>query len=142
MIKVMNIAIILGEIILTGVILLILLMGFASVISTLSSNIRVRRREFAVLKSVGMTRGALEKMLYGESLCCILKAVVKGTIFGILIPWAINIFIRRVFAVRYELPVVYLAVGIVVVATVVVLITRVEIGKLARQNIIEDIRMD
>lgn len=142
MIKVMNIAIILGEIILTGVILLILLMGFASVISTLSSNIRVRRREFAVLKSVGMTRGALEKMLYGESLCCILKAVVKGTIFGILIPWAINLFIRRVFAVRYELPVVYLAVGIVVVVAVVVLITRVEIGKLARQNIIEDIRMD
>ena len=142
MIKVMNIAIILGEIILTGLILLILLMGFASVISTLSSNIRVRRREFAVLKSVGMTRGALEKMLYGESLCCVLKAVVKGTIFGILIPWAINLFIRRVFAVRYELPVVYLAVGIVVVVAVVVLITRVEIGKLARQNIIEDIRMD
>jgi putative ABC transport system permease protein len=142
MIKVMNIAIILGEIILTGLIILILLMGFASVISTLSSNIRIRRREFAVLKSVGMTKNALEKMLFGESLCCILKAVVKGTAFGILIPWAINLFIRKVFAVRYELPFMYLAVGIVVVAVVVVLITKIELSKLAKQNIIEDIRMD
>ena len=54
----------------------------------------------------------------------------------------INLFIRRVFAVRYELPVAYLAVGIVVVALVVVFITRVEIGKLGKQNIIEDIRME
>ncbi|MBO4808907.1 MAG: ABC transporter permease [Lachnospiraceae bacterium] len=142
MIKVMNIAIILGEIILTGLIILILLMGFASVISTLSSNIRIRRREFAVLKSVGMTRAALEKMLYGESLCCISKAVVKGTAFGILIPWAINFFIRKVFAVRYELPVMYLVLGIVVVALTVVAITKIELSKLSKQNIIEDIRMD
>lgn len=38
-----------------GFVILLVLMGFTSVISTLTTNIRIRSREFAVLKSVGMT---------------------------------------------------------------------------------------
>ena len=72
MAKVMNIAIILGEILLMGLIILLISMGFASVISTLSTNIRLRKKEFAVLKSVGMTGKSLEKMLYSESIICII----------------------------------------------------------------------
>ena len=50
-----------------GFVILLVLMGFTSVISTLTTNIRIRSREFAVLKSVGMTNKLLCRMLYSES---------------------------------------------------------------------------
>jgi putative ABC transport system permease protein len=56
MVKMLNIAIVLVEIVMYGFVILLVLMGFTSVISTLTTNIRIRSREFAVLKSVGMTK--------------------------------------------------------------------------------------
>ena len=140
MIKVMNIAIILGEILLTGLIVLLMVMGFASVISTLSANIRLRQREFAVLKSIGMTGRSLEKMVYSENAICSLKACLRGLVAGIALPYLINLSIRKIFPVRYELPVLSLILGIVVVFVLVILITRIEIGKMRGQDIAYDIR--
>lgn len=54
-----------------GFVILLVLMGFTSVISTLTTNIRIRSREFAVLKSVGMTNKSLCRMLYSESVFCV-----------------------------------------------------------------------
>lgn len=68
MIKMLNIAIVLAEIVMYGFVILLVLMGFISVISTLTTNIRIRSREFAVLKSVGMTNKSLCRMLYSESI--------------------------------------------------------------------------
>ncbi len=65
--KMLNIAIVLAEIVMYGFVILLILMGFTSVISTLTTNIRIRSREFAVLKSVGMTNKSLCRMLYSES---------------------------------------------------------------------------
>ena len=140
--KVLNIAIVLAEILLAGLIILLIIMGFVSVISTLSTNIRLRKREFAVLKSVGMTAKSLEKMIYSESIICIIKSILLGTISGILLPWLINLSLRRVFPVRYELPVAAFAFGLVVVTGMIILVTKMEISGFKKQNIIEDIRMD
>ena len=140
--KVLNIAIVLAEILLAGLIILLIIMGFVSVISTLSTNIRLRKREFAVLKSVGMTAKSLEKMIYSESIICIIKSILWGTISGILLPWLINLSLRRVFPVRYELPVAAFAFGLVVVTGMIILVTKMEISGFRKQNIIEDIRMD
>ncbi len=140
MIKVMNIAIVLGEIILSGLIILLMFMGFASVVSTLSANIRIRQREFAVLKSIGMTSSSLEKMVYSESAICSLKGCAYGIIAGIILPYAINLSVRKVFPVRYELPLLSLFGGVLVVLVLVIIITGVEVGKMRGQNIVEDIR--
>lgn len=142
MIKVMNIAIILGEIILSGLIILLMIMGFAGVISTLRANVRIRQREFAILKSVGMTNSALERMVYSESAICVLKGCIHGIIWGIVLPYAINLTVRKVFPVRYEVPLLSLLLGVLVVTLLVVLITWAEIGKMKGQNIVEDIRKD
>jgi putative ABC transport system permease protein len=138
----MNIAIILGEIILNGLIILLMIMGFAGVISTLSANVRIRQREFAVLKSVGMTNSSLEKMVYSESIICSIKGCARGIIWGIILPYAINLSVRKIFPVRYELPVLSLLLGILVVTLLVIFITWAEIGKMRERNIVEDIRKD
>lgn len=141
MAMVLNVAILLAEIVLYGFILLLSVMGFASVVSTISSNISIREREFAVLKSVGMTNKSLKKMVYSESIICILKASCAGILGGIAFPYLINLSLRRVFPVRYEMPWGTMLFGVACVLLVVLLITKMEIKKMEKQNIIETIRM-
>lgn len=142
MVKMLNIAIVLAEIVMYGFVILLVCMGFTSVISTLATNIRIRSREFAVLKSVGMTNKSLCRMLYCESILCIIKAFIPGIILGIAIPFAINLSIRKAFPVLYHVPWVVLVVGIVGLPVIVMIITHVEINKMKNKSIIDEIRMD
>jgi putative ABC transport system permease protein len=87
-----------------------------------------------------MTNSGLEKMVYGESAVCSLKGCVHGIIWGIILPYAINLSVRKVFPVRYELPVLSLLFGVFVVIALVILITGVEIGRMRGRNIVEEIR--
>lgn len=142
MVKMLNIAIVLAEIVMYGFVILLILMGFTSVISTLTTNIRIRSREFAVLKSVGMTNKSLCRMLYSESVFCVVKALVPGVILGIAIPFLINLSIRKAFPVLYHIPWAALFGGIFVLIGIVFFITRAEIHKLRDKSIIDEIRMD
>lgn len=72
----------------------------------------------------GFNKFARSIMVYCESLFCLLKAILPGTLFGLLIPWG-NIFF-----------------GIIFVTVVVMCITYVEMGREKDRNIIAEIRMD
>lgn len=142
MVKMLNVAIILAEIVLYGFVVLLIFMGFTSVVSTLATNIRIRSREFAILKSVGMTNASLRKMIYCESIICMIKACIPGVAFGIAIPFVINLSIRKAFPVLYAIPWGILLIGIGALFVTVMLITRLELNKLKDRSIIEEIRMD
>ena len=142
MVKMLNVAIVLAQMILYGFVILLILMGFSSVISTLATNIRIRSREFAILKSVGMTDASLRKMVYCESILCMIKAFLPGITLGIAIPFVINLAIRKVFPVLYHIPWGIFLVGMAVLSAVVMLITCVELNQLKDKSIIDEIRMD
>jgi putative ABC transport system permease protein len=67
-----------------GFIIMLTLIGLTNVISTISTNVRSRSREFAILQSVGMTGGGLSHMLNLESILCSAKALLIGIPLGIL----------------------------------------------------------
>ena len=142
MVKMLNVAIVLAEIVLYGFVILLILMGFTSVVSTLATNIRIRSREFAILKSVGMTNASLRKMIYCESIICMIKAFIPGITFGIAIPFVINLSIRKAFPVLYSIPWGILVAGIAALFVIVMLITCLEMNKLKDKSIIDEIRMD
>lgn len=142
MVKMLNVAIVLAEIVLYGFVILLIFMGFTSVVSTLATNIRIRSREFAILKSVGMTNASLRKMIYCESIICMIKAFIPGIAFGIAIPFVINLSIRKVFPVLYSIPWGILVVGLAALFVTVMLITCLEMNKLKDKSIIDEIRMD
>lgn len=142
MVKMLNVAIVLAEIVMYGFVILLILMGFTSVISTLSTNIRIRSREFAILKSVGMTSASLRKMIYWESLLCILKASLSGISLGIALPFVMNLSIRKRFPMLYHIPWGTFVIGMFLLISVVMLITYVTINKLKNKSIIDEIRMD
>jgi len=74
-----------------GFIILISLIALANVFNTISTNIALRRREFAMLKSIGMTQKGFNKMMNYE---CLLYGI-KGLMYGIPVSFGVTYLIYR-----------------------------------------------
>jgi putative ABC transport system permease protein len=102
--KVMNIAVGLTKVFVYSFVALLTLIGLTNVISTISANVRMRSREFAVLQSVGMTYAGLTRMLNLESVMCTFKSLMIGLPLAIVLTYLINLPIRAAFPIPYQLP--------------------------------------
>lgn len=139
--KVMNIAIMIACVFLYSFVIMLGIIGMINVISTMSTSITMRAREFAVLQSIGMTRDELRKMLNMESILCAGKALLYGFPNGMLMLMVINYAVIQIIPIGISVPwgeimLVFLAVFIVIWGTI-----HVSSRKMEDQNIIETIRM-
>lgn len=141
-ISVMNIAFAIAFVFMYSFAALLMLIGLTNVISTLSTNVLMRSREFAVLKSVGMTPESLKKMLNYESILCSAKALLYGMPVGIAVSVLISIPIRMMFPVSYEIPWIPLLLCVCAVFLITWGTTRYAAHKIKNQNIIETIRSE
>lgn len=66
-----------------GFIILIALIAATNVFNTITTNINLRKREFAVLSSVGMDNAGLRRMIAFESWLYGIKSTIYGTISGV-----------------------------------------------------------
>ncbi len=117
------------------------LIGLTSVISAISANVQLRAREFAVLKSVGMTERSVRRMLALESVMSALKALLYGLPLGSLAMYLTYMALtqRDGFQFYYPLPLLFEAIaGVFVIALIV---TQYAAGKLRGRNIMDAIRM-
>lgn len=76
-----------------GFIVLISLICVANVFNTVSTNIVLRRRDFGMLRSVGMTGGDIHRMMIHECLIYGVRALLWGLPLGI----ALSVGIQKVF---------------------------------------------
>lgn len=72
-----------------GFIILISLISAANVFNTITTNLNLRRREFAMLKTVGMTRKGFRKMMNFECLLYGVKSLLYGLPPALLISYGI-----------------------------------------------------
>lgn len=140
--KVMNIAIVLATVFVYSFSALLTLIGLTNVISTISTNVHIRTREFAVLQSVGMTQDGLRRMLKLESIMCSGKSLMIGLPLAILLTYLINMPIRSMFPVPYQLPLAAIGLCIILIFTITWVIMRHSIVRLRGKNIIETIRLE
>lgn len=140
-IRIMNIAIVLALVLSYCFVAILMLIGFTNVISTLSANVLMRAREFAVFISIGMTGRDLRKMLYLEGILCVKNALVIGIPVSIASTYLINYPIKKMYPIPYELPILSMAAYALAVMLVTVVITGMASRKLQRKSIIETIRM-
>lgn len=83
-IEMMNSTTLIMQVFLYGFITLMALISVANIFNTVSTSIDLRRKEFAMLKSVGVTPKGFIRMLRFESLFYGLKALVFGLPLGLL----------------------------------------------------------
>ncbi len=122
-----------------GFIALVTLIGVTSVINTIHTSMQLRRKEFAMLRSVGLTPRGFNKLLFFESLFFGLKSLL----YGLPVSYAINILIKssfsRVVDVR-GLPIKSFAITIVGVFIIILITMYYASKRIKNDNILESLR--
>lgn len=124
-----------------GLIVVIALIGITNIINTLSTGMELRSREFATLRSIGMTDKQFAGMVRLESVFISVKALVIGGPLGILISYLLCVMMNRMDdAIIYEPPYKAIILCIVVVIMLIYAIMKLSMTKLRHNNIIETIK--
>lgn len=123
-----------------GFIVLISLIAAANVFNTISTNIHLRRREFAMLRSVGMTQKGFHKMMNYE---CLLYGL-KGLLYGIPVSVGVTYFIYRAVSEGWDtgfyIPWYSLAISIGSVFLVVFATMLYAMSKIKKDNTIDALK--
>ena len=123
-----------------GFIILISLIAGANVFNTISTNIQLRRREFAMLKSVGMTKKGFNKMMVFESMLY----GVKGILYGIPVALGVTYLIYRSLLqgvdVEFYVPVDSIVIAILSVFMVVFATSIFAMDKIKKDNPIDALK--
>lgn len=126
-----------------GFIGVISLIGLTNIFNTISTNMQLRSKEFASLKSIGMTKKEFNRMIRLESLMYGIKSLLIGIPLGVLGVFAIfSAFSNGNVPMSFVFPWKAILISIAVVFVAVWLIMKYSISKVNKQNIIETIRND
>ncbi|MDD3223258.1 MAG: ABC transporter permease [Clostridium sp.] len=130
------------EILVYGFIVVVSLIGSVNIINTLTTNIILRKREFAALKAIGLTQRGLKKMIVLEGL---LYGIV-GTIYGSVISTILSYLMFRQFQgiviLSWNIPWVAIAIAGSAALIIGYISVLAPLGRIKRDNIIETIRED
>jgi putative ABC transport system permease protein len=123
-----------------GFIILISLIAVANVFNTISTNIALRRREFAMLRSVGMTQRGFGRMMNYECLLYGFKGLLYGLPASFGVTWLIYQAARSGFDTDYYVP--WISVVIAVGSVFLVVFTTIvySMGKIKKDNPIDALK--
>ncbi|MRZ79445.1 FtsX-like permease family protein [Paeniclostridium sordellii] len=125
-----------------GFVLVISLVSITNIVNTISTNINLRKREFAIIKSIGVTPQGFNKMIYLESLLYGVLALVYGVPIGLLIDVIMNKIMGNVVQLGMILPWNAVLVSIVGVFVITFIASYIPMRKINKENIIENIRQE
>lgn len=121
-------------------IIVISLIGITNIFNTITTNMELRKQEFAMLKSVGMTTKEFNRMIRLESLFMGIKSLFFGVPIGIALSYIIYHFLSEESGIPYKLPIEAILIAIAVVFILISLIMKYSMSKINKQNTIETIR--
>ncbi|WP_066052359.1 ABC transporter permease [Robertmurraya korlensis] len=125
-----------------GFIVLITAISIANIFNTISTSISLRKREFAMLKSVGMTAKGFNKMISYESIFYGLKALLYGLPISMGIMFLIYKGTMNSFTYPFWIP--WLSLGICFISVFVIVGSAMlySLAKVKKDNIIEVLRQE
>ncbi|MDR4939004.1 FtsX-like permease family protein [Rossellomorea marisflavi] len=125
-----------------GFITLISAISIANIFNTISTSISLRKREFAMLKSVGMTPKGFNKMIHYESIFYGLKSLLYGLPIGFAAMYLMHMALNESFEYSFSPP--WMSVLFVVVAIFAIVGSAMlySTGKIKKQNIIDGLKQE
>ena len=119
-----------------GFIIIIILIGVTNIINTITTSMELRKQEFAILRSVGMTNKEFNRMIRLETLFI----GIKSLFFGIPLGTAIAYGIYQVGKMPFEIPLKPILYSAIAVIVLIASIMQYSLVKIKKQNTIETIR--
>lgn len=130
------------SIFLYGFITVITLIGITNIFNTITSNMELRQKEFAMLKSIGMTKKEFNRMIRLETLFYGTKSLLYGIVLGLGATFALY----KAFSIKLDsgikIPYEPILISIIGVFVLVFIIMKYSINKINKQNTIETIRKE
>ncbi|MCJ8007838.1 ABC transporter permease [Lederbergia wuyishanensis] len=125
-----------------GFIVLITAISIANILNTISTSISLRKREFAMLKSVGMTPKGFNKMINYESIFYGVKALIYGLPLSVVCMLLIYKALANSFSYSFALP--WLSIIYVIVAVFLIVGTSMlySSAKVKKENIIDALKQE
>lgn len=124
-----------------GFISLVVLIGVTSVFNTITTSIMLRRKEFSILRSIGLSPHGFNKMINYESIIFGLKSLLYGIPVGILLSLLISNSMRNIVSFdNIYIPYKAILISIIGVFTIVLITMWYSANKIKKDNILEAIR--
>jgi putative ABC transport system permease protein len=125
-----------------GFIALISLISIANIFNTISTGISLRKREFAMLKSVGMTPKGFNKMINYESIFYGVNSLLIGLPISIGVMYLLHRSVNVTFEYGFSLP--WLDILFVIAAIFVIVSSAMlySISKIRKENIIDGLKQE
>jgi len=125
-----------------GFIVLITTISIANIFNTISTSISLRKREFAMLKSVGMTPKGFNKMINYDSIFYGIKSLLYGLPLSIAVMYLIHRSLMYTFNYEFALPwtsILYVIIAVFVIVSSTMLYSS---AKVKKENIIDALKQE
>lgn len=139
-VKILRNLILLIGIFLYGFITVITLISVTNIFNTITTSMELRKPEFAMLKSVGMTTKEFNRMIRLESIFVCSKSLVIGIPVSLVLSYLLYRLLGYNSGLHYKLPINGILISSLFVLLLINLLMKYSINKINKQNTIETIR--
>ena len=139
-VRIMRNLILLIGIFLYGFITVITLISVTNIFNTITTSMELRKPEFAMLKSVGMTSKEFNRMIRLESIFVCIKSLIFGIPIGLSISYVIYLLLSQNEDLKFEIPFNGIIISSIFVLLLISILMKYSISKINKQNTIETIR--
>ena len=113
------------SIFLYGLLLVISLIGITNIYNTITASMNLRKREFEILKAIGMSNKQFNKMFVYESLIYGVKSLIIGIILGTILSYALYCIIKTNLVIKYYFPAIQIVLMVVLTILVIYMSTQI-----------------
>lgn len=125
-----------------GFVVVISLVSITNIVNTISTNINLRKRELAIIKSIGVTPSGFNKMIYLESLLYGALSLIYGIPIGMGITILMNKTLGDVINLGMVIPWNAIIISFVGIFIITFIASYIPMKKINKENIIENIRQE
>lgn len=121
---------------------LLIIIGIVSsinILNSMASKQVLRKKEFALLRVIGMNKKKLCKMIVLENSLVLIISSILGVVIGNSIGYSFVALVSNNDS-KYITPVIPMIIGIIVVSIMATIFSIISVLKIKKQNIVEDIK--
>ncbi len=121
--------------------IILMLIALANVFNTITNGLILRRREFAVMKSIGLSDRQFRRMITSECIGYGVRGFIPGIILAAVICWVFLAVVTQAFdGIGYLFPWSYLGLALILVVVALVISVFFGLRKAKSGNVVEALR--